>query len=105
MARNTFSLIAALLLGNTAASAAAPPANEMPLQNRIEAAQTKINNLIGEQPDTTAKSGSDRLAQHHWNDHRWGDHHRRRDYDRDYGRDDHHWRDHHHRRWRDWDDH
>lgn len=86
MDRSTLSLVAALLLGNTAASAAAPSASDMPLQNRIEAARNTIDNLTGGQPDSTAKTGSDKVVQHHW--------------------DDHHWRDHHHRRrWHDWDDH
>ncbi len=78
MLRNTFSLIAGFLLGSTAASAATPPASEMPLQSRIEDAQKTIDRLIGAQPSSTAKTDSPKVAQHHWNDHhwkKWGDHH------------------------------
>lgn len=82
MFRNTFSLIAALLLGSAAASAATPPANEMPLQSRIEAAQKTIDRLIGGQTNNTAETGSAKVAQH-WHDH-WRD-----------------WRDHWHDHWRD----
>lgn len=78
MLRNTFSLIAGFLLGSTAASAATPPASEMPLQSRIEVAQKTIDRLIGAQPSSTTKTDSPKVAQHHWNDHhwkKWGDHH------------------------------
>ncbi|WP_204270452.1 hypothetical protein, partial [Enterobacter roggenkampii] len=81
-----FSLIAALLLGSSATSAAVPPTSEMPLQSRIEAAQKTIDTLLGSQPGSAAKTGSARMAfhrgHHHWHD--WSNWHN-------------HWSDHHHR--------
>ncbi|MFH1343428.1 MAG: hypothetical protein ABIL01_19805 [Pseudomonadota bacterium] len=84
MLRNTFSLIAALLLGSTAASAATPLVSEIPLQSRIEAAQKTIDSLIGSQPESTVETGSEKVAQH-WHNHRWHDWNNWHD----------HWRDHH----------
>lgn len=88
MFRNTFALVAALLLGNTAASAATPPASEMPLQSRIEAAQKTIDNLIGGQPESAGET--DIKTAQHWHDHHWNNWHNH------WNNWANHWHNHHH---------
>lgn len=87
MFRSTLALIAALLLGNTSASAATPPTREAPLHDRLEAAQKTINGLMDGQPSTTETDT--RVAQH-WHNHHWNNWHNH------WNNWANHWHNHHH---------
>lgn len=82
MKGHTLGVLAALLLGNGAASAAAPPSNDLPLAQRLQRAQAVLERLEG----LAAETGVDKPSQlsqhwhnHHWNNwhnwHNWGNHH------------------------------
>lgn len=77
MKGHTLGVLAALLLGNGAASAAAPPASDLPLAQRLRRAQAVLERLEGVAMEPAADKPT-RLSQHwhNWHDwHNWGNHH------------------------------
>ena len=83
MKGHTLTILAALLLGNGTASAAAPPTSDAPLAERLQRAQAVLERLEGLAAGPAAADKPAQLSQHwhnhHWNNwhnwHNWGNHH------------------------------